>query len=273
MGTEARPVAAPGKLQPQRDIAMSNELIHPTPQQSMAVANPASDLVSGVMRAAADPNVDADKMERLWAIAKEAQANQARREYADAMSAVQAELPKIIRDRENKQTNSYYATLDNIIRQISPVYARHGFSLTFGTEDSPEPKCIRIVCKVMHAGGHSEEVRYDQPIDDVGIQGSVNKTQVHARGSAVTYGRRYLTLMVFNLNTGFDDDGNAAQNGGKPVTDVDVAFIERAKTCQHPEQAAELRREVIQHYKSSSKVPPVVMAAINEARDATRPRD
>lgn len=236
------------------------------PNQSMMI-------VEAVTRAASDPNVDVSKMERLWAIAKEAQADQAKREYADAMSAVQAELPKIIKDRENKQTSSMYATLDTIIRQIAPVYTKHGFSLTFGTEDSPVEKCIRIVCTVLHRGGHSEVVRYDQPIDDVGIQGAVNKTQVHARGSAVTYGRRYLTLMVFNLNTGFDDDGNAAQNGGKPVTDDDKGWIEKAQACQHPQDASDLRKDVIKHYGSTSKVPPVVMAAVNTARDSTRPRD
>lgn len=248
----------------------------PQPYQAQAMTvseSPSVALIEGVMRAAENPNVDPDKLERLWAIAKEAQADQAKREYAEAMSAVQANLPKIIRDRRNDETNSSYATLDNIVRQIAPVYTQHGFSLTFGTGESKIEKCVRIVCTVMHRGGHSETVWYDQPIDDAGIRGNVNKTQTHARGSAVTYGRRYLTLMVFNLNTGFDDDGNAAQNGGRPITDVETAFIARAEACEHPREASDLRTEVIKHYGSSTKVPPVVMEAINAARDTTRPRD
>lgn len=230
-------------------------------------------LVAGVMAAASDPSVDVTKMERLWVIAKEAQATQAKREYADAMKAVQSELPKIVRDRENKQTNSSYATLDNIIRQIAPIYTKHGFSLSFDSADTSLEKCIRVVCTVMHSGGHTERFQYDQPIDDAGIQGAINKTQTHARGSAMTYGRRYLTLMVFNINTGFDDDGNSATSGNKPITEVDTAFIARAEACEHPKEASDLRTEVIKHYGSSTKVPPAVMAAINAARDSTRPKD
>lgn len=242
-------------------------------EQLPAGVSQSAALIEGVMRAAENPNVDPDKLERLYAIAKDARDYQARQEYGEAMAAVQSELPKIVRDRTNNQTNSSYATLDNIIRQISPVYTKHGFSLTFGTEDSPVENCVRIVCKVMHRGGHSEEVRYDQPIDDAGIRGEKNKTPTHARGSAITYGRRYLTLMVFNINTGFDDDGNAAQNGGKPITDVETAFIARAEAVQHPKEAAALRTEVVKHYGDTRKVPPVVMTALNKARDSTAPRD
>lgn len=137
--------------------------------------------------------------------------DQARKAYADSMATAQAEMPAVFKDRYNTQTKSWYATLDSINSRIMPVYTKHGFSLSFDTEDSPLEKCIRIVCRVLHYKGHAETFRYDQPIDDVGIAGSVNKTQVHARGSAMTYGRRYLTLMIFNLTASDeDDDGNRA---------------------------------------------------------------
>lgn len=257
------------------DMPQGQELMQPhelAPQPVM-VSDSAS-LMSAIALAARDPTVDVTKMERLFAMHKEMQADQARRAYGEAMATCQAELPKIIKDRENKQTDSWYATLDAIVRQIAPVYTKHGFSLSFDTFKSDVEKCIGVSCTVMHAGGHEKVFHYDQPIDDSGIQGAVNKTQTHARGSAITYGRRYLTLMVFNLNTGFDDDGNAASGGGgPPLDDVSVGFIERAANCQHPQEARELRTEVIKHYRSTNKVPGEVMKAINAARDATYPRD
>ncbi len=167
-------------------------------------------LVSAIANAARDPNVDVEKMERLWAMHEKMQDRQAQQAFSVAMKAAQSEMPTIAKDRHNTQTNSDYATLDAINAAITPVYTRHGFSLTFGTADSPLEGHVRVVCKVMHAEGHSQSYEYDSPMDSAGIGGKVNKTPTHARGSAITYGRRYLTLMIFNLSTGYDDDGNAS---------------------------------------------------------------
>lgn len=238
-----------------------------------ATDNPALAMVEAVQRAAANPDISAEKMERLWAIAKDAQAMQAQQQFAQAMALAQAEMPRIVKNNLNKQTSSKFAKLEQIIDKITPIYTKHGFSLSFGTADSPLEKHIRIVCTVRHAGGAEKVEHYDQPIDDAGIRGEVNKTPTHGRGSALTYGRRYLTTLVFNLSIGEDDDGNAAGGGKGVITETDTVFITRAEACTEPQEAADLRREVIQAYGSSSKVPPAVMAAVNAARDSTRPRD
>ena len=54
-------------------------------------------------------------------------------------------------------------------------------------------------------------------------------TQVHGVGSAFSYGRRYLTCLVFNIPTGDDDDGNAAGSREQPkyVTKKQVAEINK----------------------------------------------
>jgi hypothetical protein len=51
-------------------------------------------------------------------------------------------------------------------------------------------------------------------------------TRTHAMGSAVTYGRRYLLQMIFNIVPGADDDGNAA--GGihaEKINEGQVAYL------------------------------------------------
>lgn len=169
-------------------------------------------LVSAIANAARDPNVDVEKMERLWAMHEKMQDRQAEQAFSEAMKAAQSEMPTIGKDRHNAQTNSDYATLDAINQRITPVYTRHGFSLTFDTTDSPIADHVRVVCRVLHSDGHSKTYSYDTPMDSTGIAGKINKTPTHARGSAITYGRRYLTLMIFNLSTGYDDDGNAASD-------------------------------------------------------------
>ena len=43
-----------------------------------------------------------------------------------------------------------------------------------------------------------------------GIKGSVNKTAMHGHGSALTYARRYIMCLAFDIQVSDDDDGNAA---------------------------------------------------------------
>lgn len=189
------------------------------PQGSNIVpVNDSAALMAVISRAATDPNCDVEKMERLYAMHERMADRQAAEAFAAGMSRAQSEVRKAAKDRTNTQTKSDYATLESIDAAIRPVYTAHGFSLSFDTEDSPIANHVRIVCHVMHSAGHTKVYRYDNPMDDKGIQGSVNKTPTHARGSAVTYGRRYLTLLIFNLSTGaHDDDGNGV--GGEPEPD------------------------------------------------------
>jgi hypothetical protein len=200
---------------------MSNAVQKVEQAQQVAVV-PISDsaaLMAAVARAAADPAVDVEKMERLFAMHERMADRQAEQAYADAMTAAQRQMPTIGKDRQNTQTNSWYSTLDKINQQIAPIYTAHGFSLSFDTQDSTLQDHVRVVCRVLHSEGHSKTYHYDTPMDSTGIAGKINKTPTHARGSAVTYGRRYLTLMIFNLATGEDDDGNTASGGVDAAAD------------------------------------------------------
>lgn len=188
---------------------MSNAVTKVEAGQVVAISDNSA-LMNAIAQAARDPSVDVDKMERLFAMHEKMQDRMAEQAFSDAMKAAQAQMPTVAKDRHNTQTNSDYATLDAINKAITPVYTAHGFSLSYDTEDSPLDGHVRVVCHVLHRDGHSKSYRYDTPMDSAGIGGKVNKTPTHARGSAITYGRRYLVLMIFNLTTGYDDDGNSA---------------------------------------------------------------
>lgn len=138
---------------------------------------------------------------------------QAKQDFSIAMANAQAEMPVVFKGEHNKQTNSSFESLDGLNKAISPVYTKHGFSISFGTDESPSEDMIRITAEVTHRGGWSKDYHYDLPYDLAGIKGSVNKTKIHASGSTLTYGRRYLLKLIFNLITSddTDDDGNTAE--------------------------------------------------------------
>ena len=109
-----------------------------------------------------------------------------------------------------------------IARAIKPVYAAEGFSVSFGEKKAEREGYIHIEGVLRHMAGHSETYSLELPIDDKGIKGTANKTQLHATGSTYTYGRRYLTCLMFDVATGDDTDGNQPI---EPITKEQVQEI------------------------------------------------
>lgn len=162
---------------------------------------------------ALERGMDPETLGRFMDLQERYEADQARKAYASDMAKCQKALPQIVATAVNDQTSSHYAKLEHINAAITPVYTKHGFSISFG-EEPIEGDMIRIVAKVLHKLGHIETFIYDLPLDLVGIRGSENKTAVHAKGSSTSYARRYLTTMIFNLTIGDDIDGNALGGNG-----------------------------------------------------------
>lgn len=197
--------------------------------ENMAMASvPATvNMIEVIARAAADPNTDLDKMERLMAMHERMTARAAEVSFNAAMQRVQAATRKVKRDRFNEQTKSNYATLESVNAQVVPAYTAEGFSLSFGTDDCPLEGHFRVTCSVSHCDGHTRPYRVDIPSDGVGMKGTANKTSTHAFGSSMSYARRYLTLLIFNISlTDEDDDGNGAGDRTAQITADQVATLE-----------------------------------------------
>lgn len=184
-----------------------------------------SSVLEVIARAVRDPATDVDKMERLFALQKEFLAEQAKVAFNVSFRAAKSEMRPVVRNRHNEQTKSNYANLEAVSEALDPIIDRHGFGLTFGTGTSDKEDHYRIVCDVLHDGGHERNYFADIPADIAGIKGTQNKTLTHGFGSTMSYGRRYLKLMIFDIATK-DDDGNSA--GSRELITAD--------------QCAELRR-------------------------------
>lgn len=191
----------------------TQEIIEPSSiirREARELASPdaPTDIMQVIARAAADPAVDVAKMERLLALRDRELARIAEGEFSAAMQSCQSEIPRIFRDSVNSHNNARYARLETVNDRVIPVYTRHGFSLSFGTAESKQEGFVRLTCRVSHNGGHSRDYQADLPLDGAGAQGKANKTGVQAFGSTVSYGRRYLTLLIFNVTlTNEDTDG------------------------------------------------------------------
>ena len=170
----------------------------------------ATDLLSVIAQAAADPRCDVDKMRALFDMRNEQLDRNAKAAFAKAMSQAQAKMTTVRKAGWNPQSKSSYSFLEDIVKMITPIYTSVGLSLSFGTRAGAPEGCIRVSCDVRHEAGHAESYELDMELDRAGIAGATNKTGPHARGSSISYTRRYLTCMIFHIPTGDDDDGNAA---------------------------------------------------------------
>ena len=178
-------------------------------EQTNVVTISGATMMDVIARAASDPTVDVDKLERLLGMAERVRSEEARQAYATAMNACQAELGRVAADANNPQTKSKYASYPALDRAVRPVYSRHGFSLSFSTEAGAPADCIRLVCHVAHSGGHTVNHQVDMPADGKGAKGGDVMTKTHAVGAAMSYGQRYLLKLIFNIAVGEDRDGNA----------------------------------------------------------------
>ena len=167
-----------------------------------------------IERAAANPEVDVEKMRALLEIKKDVMAVEAAQLYSVAMNAAQGEMFTISQDGSNPQTSSKYATYAKLDSACRPIYIKHGFSVEFDTVPGALADHVRVVAEISHTGGHTKTRMLDMPIVCVGPQGKAVMTPTHATASAVSYAKRGLLKMSFNLAEGADtdDDGNAAGN-------------------------------------------------------------
>lgn len=178
-------------------------------------------VLSIIQRAASDPGVDVSKMQALLEMQKDIMATQARADYNAAMTECQAEIERVVVTRTNSHTKSKFANIGDVDAVARPVYTKHGFALSFSSSETPDGH-VTMTCTVMHRGGHTKEHTKSGWRDDVGANGSANKTRIQGSGSTGSYLRRYLTCEVFNIITGemvnHDNDGNATREEPKITT-------------------------------------------------------
>ena len=214
-----------------------NQIVKKDEQLPVATDNTVS-LLAVIERAAKDPAVDIEKMERLMAMHERLVAKQAEAAFNEAMNQAQSEIGRIATDSENKATSSRYASYAALDRVLRPIYTSHGFSLSFDTGESAE-NTVKVLCYVSHRAGHTRTYTAVIPADGKGAKGGDVMTKTHAVGSGMQYGQRYLLKLIFNVAVGQDDDGNAA--AVEPITEQQAADLEALITEVGANKAAFLK--------------------------------
>lgn len=156
---------------------------------------------------------------------------------AAALAQVQAELPKLERDRtvevtkKDGGTYSYsYATLANVSDAVLPLLARHGLSfIAMPGTGSDGKMCVRY--SLMHESG--EALTGEFPISgDGGIQ---------MIGGRITYARRYCLAAVVGIAADEDDESRLSDEP-RPAQRAAQRSQRRASTPTPDQGAATVQR-------------------------------
>jgi hypothetical protein len=183
--------------------------VGPTPGASLPAQQAQGGFLEFLDRAARDPSVDVDKMTALLNMQERVLLKQAEAEFNAAFTAMSAELGPIKKTKPVviKGVHQYdYAPWEEIHRQIAPVLQRHGFSLSFDSQQrSGDGGGMVVTGTLLHSAGHKRSASIP-----LGIENSGSKNNVQGMGSTLSYGQRYTAKMLLNLIfVGEDDDGAA----------------------------------------------------------------
>ena len=181
------------------------------------------------------------------------------RDYEDrdafnaALRRMQDKIKPIIKDCENNQTHSRYASAEAIDNMIDKLIEDEGMTLSFVPKASDKDNEF-IVVGVLSLGAYSKEYPLPIPCDGKGPKGDGVMSRVQAVGSGVTYAKRYIKNMIFNLRfKEKDDDGNRA--GGKQPGVLDEReHLTHLDNIRNANDAEELRKMYMAAQKAADAI-------------------
>lgn len=135
---------------------------------------------------------------------------QAEIDFNEALASVKKRLPAIVGADRRGDKNNAYATLEKVSKTMDPIIAEHGFTISYGMAESSLSDHARITAKLSR-GLHSRDYFVDFPSGaHKSPTGKELMTPVQGVGVLISYARRYLKLMIFDVVVGNEDiDGSA----------------------------------------------------------------
>lgn len=226
---------------------------------------PAVSILSIIAKAAADPNVDVEKMQALLAMHRELLSDQAMVEFNAAFGRLSGKMPRVKKNGRvelGSGKGSYpFSKWEDIDKIIRPLMADEGFSLSFNSSPrNADGGGLIITGELLHKDGHSKSASMPLPLDS-----GPGRNNLQATGSTLSYGRRYVAEMLLNIvREGDDDDG--VKGGDEPISDQQVAELSREMT------AAGMREKVMYDLLSVTALTEVRKSQLAIARNAVSMR-
>lgn len=190
----------------------------------LTTTNPVKPMLDAIIAGGITPE-SAAALERVTDLYLKMEAESAKKSFAAAKSAMQSELPRVVAQRSipsrDGTVRSTFAAYEDVMEVVSPYLAKYGFSVSFTVRIDDGAKASRIcaVCRLSHAGGHSETNEFAVRVGG----GPPGCSEAQADGSARSYARRGALCDALNIVVDHDNDARAE---GDYITSAQAASLE-----------------------------------------------
>lgn len=162
-------------------------------------------------------------MRALWDLHKEIKAEEARVAFLEDLHAMTRKLPTIdkngkivIEAKAGKRGQSTpYAKYEEIHEVVKPLLDEFRFVMDHTTEPNEDGTRINVVSYLRHTGGHEKRTVFPLPAETSG-----SKNNVQGWGSSNSYGKRYNTINLLNINSKAPQD--ADRDGARSPSENDA---------------------------------------------------
>lgn len=176
-----------------------------------------SPMVQAVMSGQMTP----EQLQSLLNVQKDYERNEAEKAFHMAVAEFKKNPPEVIKDKDNKQFGSKYASKGNLVNTVNAALSPFGLNASWEFDQREDGK-IGVTCTLSHAQGHSKKVTLWAPPDKSGSKNPIQEIK-----STITY----LEIATYEAVTGIaasdagDDDGNGAK-GVERITEEQIANLE-----------------------------------------------
>ncbi len=172
-------------------------------EESLLSVNPQVAMIQMIERAARDPLVNVDKLERLFELQERTAAQGRKERFQEALRLCQMEMPRVeknglVSTKEGRQIYSY-AKLEDLDACIRPIYQKHGFTVSYNAPMAVDGGKIRNVANFSCAG-HTECPEITAAPSNRSA-GNITLTDAQKVKQTITECRRHLLEMFFNIIT------------------------------------------------------------------------
>lgn len=209
---------------------MTEEIVLSTEQSVLSI----------IERAASNPEVDVAKMSALLDMQLKIMDRQAEISFNRDFALACDRMPKIEKHGVidmGAKGKMFYAKYEDVYSQIKPIEKEFGFTRSFTT--APYAEGVQVTLHLKHRDGHSQTSTLLMPPDT-----GAGRNAMQARGSASSYAKRYMTLDIWDIITGGQDDD---ANGAECISDAQCDEIEKLLD----ESGADVKRFLL-HFKAEA---------------------
>lgn len=191
---------------PESEVIDTTALAPATPPTPTTLARPNEPDMGQLLSAIAQGGVTAgnvEALERIAAVWERQEERMARRDFDEALAALQAECQIVQPNRQipdnNGNLRSEFADYVGIWKQVGPLIAKHRFSISWDTERLSEPARIVVSC-ILSRGGHSRVTKFAAR-----ISAPPKSSDAQADGATNSIAKRYALCNALNIVVGYDD--------------------------------------------------------------------